>query len=186
MLENDSVLVSAAQTGESQAFGQLYDKYFERIYRFIYYKVGHQETCEDLTSLTFTKALEKINSFSARTINFSGWLFTIARHNVIDHYRSNKSTEDLEQYPNLQQVSNLNEDMDNKELLAKVKKYLSNLSEEQREIIIMRVWMNMSYQEIAASLDKTEANCRVIFSRSIKKMQISLATLLLLINLINI
>ncbi len=186
MTENDSALVLAAQAGEAQAFGQLYDKYFQLIYRFIYYKVGHRETCEDLTSLTFTKALEKINSFSAKTKNFSGWLFAIARNSVIDHYRTVKPMDDLSAYPELQQKNYPEQDLDNRELLNKVKKYLDNLSEEQREIVVMRVWLNMSYLEIAQALNKSEVNCRMIFSRTIKKMQISLTALALLISLINI
>jgi len=106
MADNDMTLVAAAQIGDSQAFGQLYDKYFRKIYRFIYYKVGHQETCEDLTSLTFTKALEKIKNLSVADNNFAGWLFTIARHNVIDYYRTQKPVEDFEQYPDIYQDQN--------------------------------------------------------------------------------
>lgn len=154
MADNDMTLVAAAQIGDSQAFGQLYDKYFRKIYRFIYYKVGHQETCEDLTSLTFTKALEKIKNLSVADNNFAGWLFTIARHNVIDYYRTQKPVEDFEQYPDIYQDQNPEKNLDDQQMLAKVKKYLENMSEEQREIVIMRVWLEMSYREIGETLNK--------------------------------
>ena len=72
-------LIQACQNGDSEAFGQLYDKYFKKIYRFIYYKINQKELTEDLVADTFTKALDGIKKFKNGKGTFSSWLYQIAR-----------------------------------------------------------------------------------------------------------
>lgn len=176
-------LVTLAQKGEAEAFGALYDAYADKIYKFLYYKTHHRETAEDLASLTFTKALESIAKFSPAKGSFSSWLYKIARNNVIDHYRSLKLETDVDDVWDLSDNTDAPADADTKMKLTAVKKYLKYLSADQREILTLRVWQELSYKEIAEVVGKTEQNCKVIFSRALAELrhQIPLAVYILLL-----
>jgi RNA polymerase sigma-70 factor, ECF subfamily len=178
--ENNKTFESAEDLCD---FGRLYDRYVKAIYRFIYYKTHHKETAEDLTSKTFIKALSKFNSFEAEKGNFTTWLYQIARNTVIDFYRTKKNNLNIEDIWDLSDYKDIERDAHISQQLEDVKKHLNTFSAEQREIIILRVWEDLSYQEIAQITGKTEENCRVSFSRAIAKLRssISIISLLLLI-----
>lgn len=174
---------------EQKQFGALYDKHIRKIYDFIYFKTYHKETAEDLASQTFLKAAENYEKFDSHKGTFSAWLYKIARNTVIDYYRTHKVEANIEDIFDLSQEDDVLGDFDRKENLQKVKAHLSKLSPEQREIIIMRVWQEMSYEEIAEVLGKSQESCRMMFSRTLVrlKQEIPLTIfILLLIGLKNI
>ena len=166
-------------------FGEIYDKYAKRIYNFIYYKTHHKETTEDLTSQTFMKALNKFSEFNGAKGSFSSWIYTIARNNVIDFYRTKKVNVNVDDVWDLSDKVDIERDIDVSHNLSKIRKYLKRLKPDQREVIILRIWEDMSYREIAEIMGKTENNCKVLFSRTIKKlreeMPISIFLILLLL-----
>jgi RNA polymerase sigma factor (sigma-70 family) len=173
--------IQRCQKGDVDAFTELYDIYIKRIYDFIYYRTSHKETAEDLTSVTFTKAFQNINSYRSSAGLFSSWLFRIARNTVIDHMRTAKPTVDLDAASNARSKDDVAGEAEVKDQLNQVKKYLANLNEEQRDIVVMRLWDELSYAEIAELTGKTEGNCKVIFSRVMQKMQKELLPVLLYI-----
>lgn len=164
-------LAQRAGRGDKQAFADLYDFYVQPIYRFIFYKTHQRETAEDLTSQTFAKALEKIRLFQAGKGTFSGWLYRIARNTVIDYYRTLKSSVNIEDAWGLTDEADIAADLENREKLQEVSRHLKQLSAEQREIVILRVWQELSYAEIASILDKSEDSCKMLFSRTIRKLR---------------
>jgi RNA polymerase sigma-70 factor (ECF subfamily) len=168
---NDQDIVLSCQKGKLEDFGILYNKYIKKIYDFIYYKTTHKEIAEDLTSQTFFRALEKINTFDAGKGAFASWLYQIARNGVIDHYRTKKNDINIEDVWDLSGDEELDNDLDNKENLKLIKKYIIKLNAEQREIVMMRVWQEMSYREISEIIGKSEDVCRMSFSRTIKKLK---------------
>jgi RNA polymerase sigma factor (sigma-70 family) len=170
--------IERCQNGDPDAFAQLYDLYVKRIYDFVYYRTSHKETAEDLTSVTFTKAFQNIHTFKGSSGLFSAWLFRIARNTVIDHMRTAKPTVDIEAAANAKARDDVSGEAEVRDRLDQVKSYLGNLSEEQREIVIMRLWDELSYAEIAQLTGKTEGNCKVIFSRVMQKMQKELLPLI--------
>jgi RNA polymerase sigma-70 factor (ECF subfamily) len=182
-------LVADFKAGNKEAYGLLYDEYIKPIYKFIYYKTHHKETAEDITSQVFMKAYNAIHSFNETKGTFSAWLYQIARNTIIDHYRAVKPTQNIDDVWNLSSSENVARDVETRLELEKVQNYLRVLPSEQRDIIIMRVWQEMSYSEIATVLGTSEAGCKMQFSRSIKKlretMPMELLLLLLLPNLIN-
>lgn len=185
-MDNEQDIIILCQQGNLENFVQLYDKYIKRIYDFIYFKTTHKETAEDLTSLTFIKALEKIKTFNADKGTFSAWLYQIARNTVIDFYRTKKEAIDIDDVWDLAGNENIERDIDAKAKLQAIEKYLAKLKSEQREIIIMRVWLEMTYGEIAEVLGKSEASCKMSFSRAIavlrKEMPLELLISFLLLS----
>lgn len=175
MTPNELKVISSCQQGDLEQFTKLYDAYIRKIYDFIYYKTTHKQTAEDLTSLTFLKALEKIRSFSPAKGTFQSWLYQIARHAVIDHYRTKKETVDIDDVWDLAGTGDIERDLDAKAKLAEVEKYLSGLKSEQRDIIIMRAWQELSYQEIAGITGKSEASCKMMYSRAIGALRQNLS-----------
>ncbi len=181
MDEKEIKIIQSCQAGDTAEFGKLYDKYIKKIYDFIYYKTHHKQTAEDLTSEAFFKALRSIERFKTDAGTFQAWLYQIARNTVIDHYRTHKSTNDIEDAWDIGTTEDYQRDIDNKQLLEEVQQYLHELTSEQRDIIVMRIWDELSYSEIAEALDKSEASCRVMFSRTINKLRQEKAGLLLLL-----
>src|SRR6056297_2457252 len=179
-MENPDIeIIKQYQKGEREKFGKLYEKYVEKIYQFIYFRTFSRETAEDLTSQTFFKALRNLDNFKGE--NFSAWLYRIARNNLIDHYRTEKNDLPLETVWNLKEEKNLENDLDNKQKLEEVKKLIQNFNPEQQEIILMRVWDDLPYKKIARILNKSEAGCKMMFSRAIKELKGQMPVLIILL-----
>jgi len=83
-------LVERAQAGEAEAFGLIYDRYVDTVFRFVYFRVGNRQLAEDLTSDTFLRALKRIGSFTWQGRDLGAWLVTIARNLVADHFKSGR------------------------------------------------------------------------------------------------
>lgn len=175
-------LIKKIQAGKKDFFVEIYDLYFEKIYKFVYFKTFHTETSEDITSQVFLQAFEKIDSFDNSRI-FSAWIFTIARNLVTDHFRTNKNHLDIEDFWDISSQEDVEIDVSNKVLVDEIKKDFSILSSLQREIIILRFWKDLPFKEIASILWKTQASVKMDFKRwigKLKKKQILLLLFLLL------
>jgi RNA polymerase sigma-70 factor (ECF subfamily) len=169
--EEQSNLVLACHKGDTAAFGKLYEHFVEPIYNFIYYKTHHKETAEDLTSQTFFKAYDSIKKCDPAQGTFSSWVYRIARNTVVDHYRTKKHHSDIEDAFDLSDGKNGESDVHNRIELAKVTTYLQGLSSEQRDIVILRLWQELSFSEIAAIMNKSEASCKMMLSRTLDKLR---------------
>lgn len=178
MAQSEKELILKFQSGDSGAFASLYDLYFDKIYRFIFYKVGHKENAEDLCSQTFTKAIENIKQLKTDQLYFSAWLYKIARNTVIDYHRSKK--ENLELAQDIYQENYMEEKISAKIDWEKISAKIENLPEEKKEMITMRLWDNLSYKEISQILGKSEASIKMSFSRTIKQLRESLVVLFII------
>lgn len=179
---NEKEAIIDSQSGKTEAFGLIYDKHVRTIYNFVYYKVFDKEIAEDLTSQTFFKALRNMSSVDPDRPILS-WLYKIAHNSILDHYRAERRTEDIDDFWDIHDedvdvVKSLDTEVD----IKRVKKYLKELTSVERDIIFMRVWQEMPYQQIADAIGKSEANCKMIYSRAMKKLKtmIPLALFLLL------
>lgn len=166
-------LIKKAQKGEADSFAALYDKYLNPIYRFIFLKVTLRQEAEDICQQVFLNAWKNINNFVPRQ-PFSSWLYRIARNAVIDHWRAKKIVFTLEN-PNIQE--NLRIDfnpaffLDKEIQIKKVWEALNQLNQDQQDVIIMRFIEDLSHQEIAKVIDKTEGAVKVIQHRAIKSLK---------------
>ena len=174
--------ITACQAGHLQDFDPLYVLHVDAIYKYLIRRTLVKEVAEDLTSITFIKALESIRSFNPAKGELRAWLYRIARNALIDHYRSHASkTVDIETVWDLpsDDVATL---MAERSIdAAKLHEALSHLRPEQREIVQLRIWEGLSYKEIAALTGKSEGNCKVIFSRAVSDLRTHLPSLLLLL-----
>ncbi len=171
VMEDDSVYVARCQSGDTEAFAVLYDRYLDKIYRFVFYKIFAKEVTEDIVGDIFHKALQKINSYDADKGVFSAWLYRIARNSVIDYYRQQKSDIPLEDVFDIGFDERTPESLDAISALDKVQEYLGSLNAKQREIIVLRVWEELSYKEIAAIVGGSEDSVKMNFSRSIRELR---------------
>jgi RNA polymerase sigma-70 factor (ECF subfamily) len=167
----DEDIIKKCQEGDALSFGLLYDKYVEQIYRFVYYKVMHKEIAEDIVSDVFLKAFESINSYKNKGGLFSAWLYTIARNKVIDYYRSKKPTANIEDMFDIPHDAEIPEEADAKALLSKIGEYIKTLNAKQREIVLLRIWEEKSYAEIADIVGGSEDSVKMAFSRAIRTIR---------------
>ncbi len=163
-------LVLKAKNGDSEAFSQLYGFYFEKIYKFIYFRVNHKEAAEDLCEDVFVRAWSKIKHVSEES--FGGWLYSIAKNRIIDYYRQNKSTVDLSEVENILEaeeniVDRANLQFDQKLLLEMVKK----LPPDQQIIIQLKFIEGLENSEISELIAKKEGAIRVLQHRAIQNLQ---------------
>lgn len=164
-------LISSASKGDHAAQTQIYEEYFDRVYRFIFYRVSHKQIAEDLTEEVFIKAFRSLSSLKA-TLSFEGWFFRIARNLVIDHYRKAKTTIDIEELENTLEyeeniVDSANISLDQKRLLSLMKQ----LPPEQQIIIKLKFLDELENEEIAEMLNKSEVSIRVTQHRAISKLK---------------
>lgn len=175
MLAEEKNLVSRAKTGEAEAFGQLYDHYLPKIYRFILFRVDGEATAEDLTHEVFLNAWKGIDNYEITAFPFGSWLYRIARNKVIDYYKTNKVYLAIEKVkegdPVLPATLAIESDLDIKMGLERIRRALRELSEDQQTVIIMRFVDDLSHAEIAAVLGRSEGTTRVIQHNALKNLR---------------
>jgi RNA polymerase sigma-70 factor, ECF subfamily len=163
-------LVIAAKSGDERAFGQLYDFYFEKIFRFIYYRVSHKETAEDLTEDVFVKAFLRVSTVKPES--FTGWLYSIAKNIVIDHYRQKKVVLDLTELESiLESDQNVSEEINTVMEQKLFMQMLRKLTPEQQIIIKLKFIEGLENDEISELIAKSEGSIRVAQHRAIQRLQ---------------
>jgi RNA polymerase sigma-70 factor (ECF subfamily) len=168
---HERTIIAQVKAGDAEEFGVLYDAYFKKIYNYLFYRTHDKEITEDLTSATFFKAINGLNGFDERKGNFSAWLYRIARNSLYDHFRANKITSSIDEMEEVSGDSDVEVETIDRELSDKVKKLLETLSSDQREIVTMRIWDDLSYKEIATAMGKSEASCKVAFHRAMTNLK---------------
>jgi RNA polymerase sigma-70 factor (ECF subfamily) len=171
-LANERQLVLQAQDGNSEAFGQLYDAYMERIYRFVYFRVEDQQTAEDITSQVFLKAWSNLDRFQFSRTPYLAWLYTIAHNAVIDHYRTRKVTTALDdvQLSQPDHSELVENEIDLTAEMQSVKTALQSLTDDQQKVLTLKFIEGMSNNEIARHLGKREGAIRALQMRGLQAL----------------
>ncbi|SCL20434.1 RNA polymerase sigma-70 factor, ECF subfamily [Micromonospora nigra] len=170
-------LVERAQAGEAEAFGLLYDRYVDTVFRFVYFRVGNRQLAEDLTSDTFLRALKRISSFTWQGRDLGAWLVTIARNLVADHFKSGRyrlevTTGDVldadreDRGPEGSPEAAVVEHITNVALLTAVKQ----LNPEQQECIVLRFLQGFSVAETARAMGKNEGAIKALQYRAVRAL----------------
>ncbi|GLW95693.1 DNA-directed RNA polymerase sigma-70 factor [Actinokineospora globicatena] len=166
-------LVHAAQQGDTVAFGQLYDRYVDVVYRYVLFRVGDRELAEDVTSETFLRALRRITSVTYQGRDVGAWFVTIARNLVLDHVKSSRfrlevttpeirDSERVEAGPEQQVMSKVTREA----LLGCV----DQLGDDQRECIVLRFLQGLSVAETAEIMNRNEGAVKALQHRAVRRL----------------
>ena len=168
----DAALVLAAKAGDASAFGELYERYRDAIYRFCLARTGTAHDAEDLASDVFVKALNSIDRYQDRGLPFAAFLYRIARNAAIDRSRTLKqplSVDGLLVEPSSKQ------DVEHEATLAVERSILlaalSKLKAEHRDVITMRFIEGYAAAEVAQLLGKTEGAIRTLQHRALERLR---------------
>ncbi|MEM6878298.1 MAG: sigma-70 family RNA polymerase sigma factor [Bacteroidota bacterium] len=184
-IEEDKLLaewaeVQAAQTDPSR-FKPLYDRYYERIFRYLLRRCEDETTAADLSSQVFLKALRRIGQYQYRGLPFSAWLFRIAANELKLFYRQNKRrrvvSADLSIYSEFAEETEDITAQERSEREAELRRVLRNLKPEELNLVEMRFFEQRPFAEIAAILDVTEATAKMRTYRLLNRLKTQLSTL---------
>ena len=173
-LTDERQLVCQAQQGDRQAFGVLIQRYWDRLYRWLYHLGHHRQTAEDLTQDAFLKAYAKLGSFRAGT-NFRAWLFRIAYNGFLNQRRAEGRARQLfpEQLPAA--AGGPLEHAMTQESLRLLARALGRLPGDFRAAFLLRVEEGLSFRQIAGVLRTTEETARWRVFKARKKLMEILA-----------
>lgn len=159
LLAEESQLIRSAQSGDRSAFAVLIDRYWDRLYRWLYHLTHDPHAAEDLTQETFLKAFSAIGRFQVGT-NFRAWLFRIGHNNFVNLHRSRSG----QKQPVTPEIAATTfgpaESAAQREFVAKVTREMARLPVEFRAVLQMRIDEGMSFRTIAAVLGITEETAR--------------------------
>ena len=174
-------LVHAAQQGDTAAFGVLYDRYVDVVYRYVFFRLGDRELAEDMTSETFLRALRRITSVSYQGRDVGAWFVTIARNIVLDHVKSSRYKLEIvtdevtesgsapfagqrtgEAGPEQAALSGAT-----REALLRC---IGDLGDDQRECIVLRFIQGLSLSETAQIMKRNEGAIKALQHRAVRNL----------------
>ena len=160
--------VIRAQKGAEDAMSYLYLNHYQRIYRYLYYRAGDTQTAEDLTSEVFLKMVQALPRYRLQNIPFQAWLFQIARNLAIDHHRKHESHPDVEMPEDLKEDGqSLDEDLEIKLTSDLLSGALNKLTDDQRDVILLRFVDGMSLAQVAQVLHRSEDSVKGLQRRAL-------------------
>jgi RNA polymerase sigma-70 factor (ECF subfamily) len=161
---NEEYIVQQAVDGNQTAFTQLYDTYFDRIYRYIYVRLRRQDEAQDLTQEVFIKALKAIESYKVGKTPFASWLFRIAHNQVIDHVRKHKKgiETSLDEAPPSVGAEDPVAIIEQQFEVAELNTAIVALSPAQQEVISLRFIADLPIAEVARILGKSEGTVKAL------------------------
>ncbi|RSN35751.1 RNA polymerase subunit sigma-70 [Amycolatopsis sp. WAC 01416] len=175
-------LVSAAQDGDTSAFGRLYDRYVDVVYRYVLFRLGDRDLAEDVTSETFLRALRRITSVSYQGRDVGAWFVTIARNIILDHVKSSRFrlevvTDEVAE-PNgapignvgVQAVAGPEQQAITRATRAELLRCVAELGEDQRECIVLRFMQGLSVAETAAIMKRNEGAIKALQHRAVRRL----------------
>ncbi len=166
-------LVREAQAGDGEAFGQLYDRYVDTVFRFVYFRVNDRALAEDFTSETFLRALRRIGTISYQGRDIGAWFITIARNIVLDHLKSARHRLELTTADTLEGKEHVESTeaavlglLQSERLMQAV----AQLGDEQRECVMLRFLSGLSVSETAQVMGKNDGAIKALQHRAVRKL----------------
>ncbi|MCI0750213.1 MAG: sigma-70 family RNA polymerase sigma factor [Flammeovirgaceae bacterium] len=157
---------------DSNAFGLLYEKYFDRIFTYIFRQTDDEDLAADLSSQTFLNVLKNLAKYEFRGLPFSAWLYKIASNEVKKHYRKGKGVKvfSIEEERVRQLIDEAHEDW-SEELINRLLTYLKELPTEMLEVLELRFFEDKDFKEIAFILDITESGAKMRTYRALDRLR---------------
>jgi RNA polymerase sigma-70 factor, ECF subfamily len=169
------VIALQAARNDPAAFSSLYRMYFSQVFTFINFRVTSREDAEDLANTVFEKALGAIERYRPKPAQFSTWLYTIAKNCIIDHYRKRRLPVDDEADASVVPMTDLSCDPEACVRMAERKRTLREalreITPEQREVVECRFFFELSIQETACLMGKTDGAVKALQFRALESLQ---------------
>ncbi len=171
---NDQLYITKVINGDTNAFAYLVDKYKDMVYSLAYKMTKNREEAEEISQDTFIKAFKNLNKFKGDS-KFSTWLYRIVYHAALDSIKKNKnnnSTFEINEvtYNQIKSVEDILQGIERKERAKIMNECLLKLPEEERSIIWMFYYDELSLKEIIEVTKISEANVKVKLHRARKKL----------------
>jgi len=170
-LENkETDVLMRASRGDRDAFGELYARYIDRIYNYVYYRTGNTHDAEDLTARVFQRAMNHIHNYTDRGVPFSAWLYRIA-HNLVANWhrdRSRRQEIPITDIPVLpakgdHPETKLVRTEEQEALLSLIRK----LPPERQHLLILKFVENLSNAEIGQIMGRSEGAIKSLYHRTL-------------------
>jgi RNA polymerase sigma-70 factor (ECF subfamily) len=171
---NEADVLLLASQGDRDAFGQLYERYLERIFNYVYYRTGNTHDAEDLTARVFQRAMKHIHNYTDRGVPFSAWLYRIA-HNLVANWhrdRSRRQEIPINDLPVLpakgdQPETTLVRTEQQEALLRLIRK----LPPERQHLLILKFVENLSNAEIGQIMGRSEGAIKSLYHRTLLSLR---------------
>ncbi|HYK72836.1 MAG TPA: sigma-70 family RNA polymerase sigma factor [Pseudoneobacillus sp.] len=154
-----------------EPFIDMYDRFFNNVYRYVYSKLGNKWDTDDVVSEVFRKAFERFSTLQEDS-NAKAWLMTIARHTIIDFYRKKKDNVTGEILEQLVHEESFEAKLEIDDDIECLKKSMSYLPEEDQELIKLKYFAELKYKEIGYVVGKSEDALKTRVFRLLKKVGI--------------
>ena len=170
--DDDRPLIERVRKGDQDAVRALYERYFDRIYNYVYARLGRAEDAEDLAIDTMTRSLTRLDLFRDQGVAFSSWIYRIAHNATIDHYRRHGKVAlvSLEHAPALQSADPSElavEQLSNEDLHIAIR----DLTDEQQQVLILRFFQDLTAPQVAAIMGKSVGAVQALQHRALGSLE---------------
>ncbi len=176
-MQNEESIIRRAKQRDQMALTQLYEEYFDKIYRYIVLKIGERTEAEDMTQQVFLKAFKNISTYKYQGLPFSSWLYRIAHNQIVDYFRkkSKRGTVPLDESlaasdSDPRQEAELNLDIED------LSRATRRLTKAQQEVISLRFAGEFSIAQVARVMGKTEGAIKALQHSAIVSLRKVLST----------
>jgi RNA polymerase sigma-70 factor, ECF subfamily len=170
--QSDAILIARARDGDAEAFGCLYRRYVDPIYRYLLARVGESKEAEDLTEDVFFRAFQALGTYRERGWPFSAFLYQVAKNVLIDHYRRQKPEAwPAIHAPAFESLRPLDEHVIRDEQIQDLRKAMEEIPLNYREVIILRIILAMPTSVVANWMNLTEGATRVLLHRALASLR---------------
>lgn len=168
----DESLLERARDFDQKALAEIYDCYADRIYTYIFHRVGSRPIAEDLTADVFVRMLEAIERNSFAQTSLRAWLYRVAHNIVVDYYRAQPSEQPVLLDERLGVVSgDPRPRIEARLAQAGLRTALSRLTDRQQQVIVLRFGEGMTAREVAEVLGTTEGAVRALQHRAVAELR---------------
>jgi RNA polymerase sigma-70 factor (ECF subfamily) len=166
--EQDDATLAVLACWDPEAFGELYDRYCDQIFRFAYRRLRDRQGAEDATADVFFKALRAIGTYKPSVAPFSAWLYRIAANAVTDHLRARRPVNSLDTAMDTPDgAAPVEQQAINRLEADRVWEAVDNLSSAQRTAVILRLGHDLPIAEIAALMERSEGAVKLLLNRGL-------------------
>jgi RNA polymerase sigma-70 factor (ECF subfamily) len=170
MAVDERALLDAAQKLEAGALGAIHDRYYPEVYHYALYRTSNTAVAEDIASETFVRLIDALHQGRGPSTTIRGWLFTVAGHLVIDHYRrAPRETAELDEHwagadsPAQEAEANLDQ--------HKVRQAMQQLTRDQQDVVTLRFGQGYSLEETAETMGKNVNTIKQLQFRAVNALR---------------